>query len=549
MLGLIKKKANTLLGIDISSTSVKLLELSRSGGRYKVEAYAVEPLPPNAVVEKNIVELEGVGQALSRVLVKAKTNLKSAVVAVAGSAVITKTIEMEAGLSEDELENQLKIEADQYIPYPLEEVAIDFEVQGLSARNPERVDVLLAACRKENVEVREAALALAGLTAKVVDVEAYALERSYALLSSQLGADTDQLTVAVVDIGATMTTLSVLHNGRTIYTREQLFGGRQLTEEIQRRYGLSVEEAGLAKKQGGLPDDYDSEVLRPFKDAVVQQVSRSLQFFFAAGQFNDVDYIVLAGGTASIQDLDRLIRHPDPGRQPVRRHGAERQGECRRPGQRRSGVDDRLRPGVEEFRLMARINLLPWREELREQRKQQFLVILGGVLVASAALVFLGDQYFTAAIENQNARNDFLRKEIVVLDARIKEISELKSRRQQLLERMKIIQDLQGNRPIIGRVFDQLVRTLPDGVYFTDLKMTGKNIAIAGAAESNNRVSNLMRNMDASEWLTAPALNEVKAVTQGAVDQANVFQLTVQQTQPGEEDAKAKHGVAQGAKK
>lgn len=306
MLGLIKKKANTLLGIDISSTSVKLLELSRSGGRYKVEAYAVEPLPPNAVVEKNIVELEGVGQALSRVLVKAKTNLKSAVVAVAGSAVITKTIEMEAGLSEDELE--LKIEADQYIPYPLEEVAIDFEVQGLSARNPERVDVLLAACRKENVEVREAALALAGLTAKVVDVEAYALERSYALLSSQLGADTDQLTVAVVDIGATMTTLSVLHNGRTIYTREQLFGGRQLTEEIQRRYGLSVEEAGLAKKQGGLPDDYDSEVLRPFKDAVVQQVSRSLQFFFAAGQFNDVDYIVLAGGTASIQDLDRLIQ-------------------------------------------------------------------------------------------------------------------------------------------------------------------------------------------------------------------------------------------------
>lgn len=197
---------------------------------------------------------------------------------------------------------------------------------------------------------------------------------------------------------------------------------------------------------------------------------------------------------------------------------------------------------------MARINLLPWREELREQRKQQFLVILGGVLLVSGALVFLGGQYLNTAIEHQGARNDFLRKEIVVLDARIKEISELRSRRQQLLERMKIIQDLQGNRPIIGRVFDQLVRTLPDGVYFTDLKMTGKNIAIAGAAESNNRVSNLMRNMDASEWLTAPTLNEVKAVTQGAVDQANVFQLTVQQTQPGEEDAKAKHGVAQGAR-
>ncbi|UQY37179.1 pilus assembly protein PilM [Pseudomonas fulva] len=308
MLGLFSKKANTLLGIDISSTSVKLLELSRSGSRYKVEAYAVEPLPANAVVEKNIAELEGVGQALSRVLAKAKTSVRSVSVAVAGSAVITKTVEMEAGLSDDELENQLKLEADQYIPYPLEEVAIDFEVQGISPRNPERVEVLLAACRKENVEVREAALALAGLTAKVVDVEAYALERAYDLLAEQLGGAHDELTVAVVDIGATMTTLSVLHNGRTIYTREQLFGGRQLTEEIQRRYGLSVDEAGLAKKQGGLPDDYESEVLQPFKDALVQQVSRSLQFFFAAGQYNDVDYILLAGGTASIPDLDRLIQ-------------------------------------------------------------------------------------------------------------------------------------------------------------------------------------------------------------------------------------------------
>lgn len=308
MLGLFTKKANTLLGIDISSTSVKLIELSRSGSRYRVESYAVEPLPPNAVVEKNIAELEGVGQALSRLLGKAKTSVKSAAVAVSGSAVITKSIEMEAGLNDDELENQLKIEADQYIPYPLEEVAIDFEVQGPAARSPGRVEVLLAACRKENVEIREAALALSGLTAKVVDVEAYALERSYGLLASQLGSGHDELTVALVDIGATMTTLSVLHNGRTIYTREQLFGGRQLTEEIQRRYGLSMEEAGLAKKQGGLPDDYDSEVLQPFKDAVVQQVSRSLQFFFAAGQFHDVDYILLAGGTASIAGLDRLIQ-------------------------------------------------------------------------------------------------------------------------------------------------------------------------------------------------------------------------------------------------
>lgn len=189
---------------------------------------------------------------------------------------------------------------------------------------------------------------------------------------------------------------------------------------------------------------------------------------------------------------------------------------------------------------MARINLLPWREQLREERKQRFIATIGLVLVGGAALIFFGDQYFTGAIERQNARNDFVRNEIAVLDTRIAEIKELKERREQLLDRMKIIQDLQGNRPIIGRVFDQLVRTLPDGVYFTGLEMKGKNLSVVGGAESNNRVSNLMRNLDSSEWLEAPNLTEVKAVTSGAIDQANVFQLTVQQTQPGADAEGAK---------
>ncbi len=181
---------------------------------------------------------------------------------------------------------------------------------------------------------------------------------------------------------------------------------------------------------------------------------------------------------------------------------------------------------------MARINLLPWREKLREERRQRFLMTLGGILAGAAGLLFLSDQYLSLAIEQQSARNDFLRKEIAVLDARIKEISELRTRRQQLLERMKIIQDLQGNRPIIVRVFDQLARTLPEGVHFSELSMAGKSIAIKGAAESNSKVSSLMRNLDGSDWLAAPNLTEVKAVTAGGLEQANVFQLTVQQVVP-----------------
>jgi len=187
---------------------------------------------------------------------------------------------------------------------------------------------------------------------------------------------------------------------------------------------------------------------------------------------------------------------------------------------------------------MARINLLPWREQLREERKKRFLTIMVGVLVASVGVLFMADRYLSSAIDHQLARNAFIQKEVGQLDGRIKEISDLKSRRKQLLERMKIIQDLQGNRPIIGRIFDQMARTLPDGVYFSEVKMVGNLISINGAAESNNRVSDLMRNLDASDWMEAPSLTEVKATTTGAVDQANVFQLTVRQTQPAVEGAK-----------
>lgn len=308
MFSFLNKGPNTMLGLDISSTSVKLLELSKSGGKYRVESYGVEPLPENAVVEKNIADVDGVSDAIERLVSRAKTKVKQAAVAVAGSAVITKTIEMDAQLSEDEMENLLQVEADQYIPYPLDEVALDFEVLGPSPRSDDQVEVLLAACRRENVEMRQAAVEQAGLKAKVVDIEAHCMQRAFNLVREQFMREgEDDKIIAIIDIGATMTTLSVLTDAGTPYTREQLFGGKQLTEEIQRRYSLSVEEAGLAKKQGGLPDDYETEVLQPFKEAVVQQVTRSLQFFYSSSAYDDVDHIILAGGTASIDGLADMV--------------------------------------------------------------------------------------------------------------------------------------------------------------------------------------------------------------------------------------------------
>lgn len=302
-----KKKSTPLVGVDISASAIKLLELSRSGGRYRVESFAVEPLPANSVVDKNITDIDAVGEAIGRAVKKSGTKTKTASAAVAGSAVITKIINMPANLSDADLENQIQVEADQYIPFPLEEVALDFEVIGQSEENPDRVDVLLAASRSDNVDVRVGALEIGGLAAKVIDVEAFALENTIAMLASGQIEDAESKIIAVADIGSTVTTFSVLEKLKIIYSREQQFGGAQLTEDIQRRYGLSYEEAGLAKRQGGLPENYVPEVLEPFKEAIGQQISRAQQFFFSSSSIANIDNLILAGGCSSIEGIAELI--------------------------------------------------------------------------------------------------------------------------------------------------------------------------------------------------------------------------------------------------
>ncbi|MBT6575395.1 MAG: pilus assembly protein PilM [Gammaproteobacteria bacterium] len=301
------RKHDHLLGIDISTAAVKILELSKTGSRYKVESYAVAALAQDAVIDNNISNIEMIADAIKVALKKTGTRTRHACVAIAGSSAMTKVITMPAHLSEDEMEEQIMVEADQYIPYSLDEVCLDFEVQHVNEANSEMVDVLLVASRRENVDERVEILEMAGLTASIVDVGAFAMENSYTLLKDHLPDADEEQTVAIADIGATMTTLNILQQGHAIYTREQVFGGKQLTEEIQRRYGLSYEEAGLAKKHGGLPDNYNNDVLEPFKRALVQQVARSLQFFISSSVNRSIDTVILAGGCASIAGLDKLI--------------------------------------------------------------------------------------------------------------------------------------------------------------------------------------------------------------------------------------------------
>ncbi len=302
------KKYRPLLGLDITTSSVKLIELTMSGGQYRVESYAAEPMPHNAINEKAIVDADAVGEAIRRAVKRAGAKSRNAAIAISGDAAITKVIQMPLSLRENELEAQVELQADQYIPFPMEEVSYDYQVVGPSDKDSTMMDVLLVATRTENVEQRRAAVQAAGLTAKLVDVEAFALENSCALMRHQMPDGGMDRTVAVVDFGASATTFSVLRDLKVVYTRDFAFGGQLLTEEIMRTYGLTMEEAGRAKKEGGLPSNYQPEVLDPFIDDMTQQVSRSLQFYLASGSGRtQPDQMLICGGCANIPGVADVI--------------------------------------------------------------------------------------------------------------------------------------------------------------------------------------------------------------------------------------------------
>lgn len=308
-LTLFGNKSMPLLGLDITTSSVKIVELADAGGgRYRVESYAAEATPVNAVNEKNIIDVEALGEAIRRAVRRSGAKAREAAVAISGDAAITKEIQMPASLSEAELEDQITLQADQYIPFPIEEVSFDFEVVGGNADGDMR-NVLLVATRTENVEQRQAAVEAAGLKARLVDVEPFALENACQLMRHQMPDGGEGRTIAIVDFGASTTTFSVLSNLEIEYTRDFPFGGQQLTEEIMRTYGVSLGEAGRLKKEGGLPSNYGPEVLEPFIDDMSQQVSRSLQFYLASGSHQGApDQIIVCGGCANIPGVADMVQ-------------------------------------------------------------------------------------------------------------------------------------------------------------------------------------------------------------------------------------------------
>jgi type IV pilus assembly protein PilM len=302
------KQHRALIGLDISSSAVKMVELSQDKHGYRVERFAVEILPRGAVSDSNIISQENVASTIQRAWKRLGSSTREVALALPSSAVITKRLALPViGLREDEMEAEIANEASQYIPFALEEVNLDYQLLGVSANAPDEFEFLVAAAKKERVEDRVAVVEMAGLNATLADVEAFAVQAAFDLIQNQLpGGGVDQVLV-LADIGATVATISIFRNGEILFNREQAFGGVQLTQDIVRHYDMPFEEAESAKRSGNLPADYENAVQIPFVESLALEISRALQFFFSSTQYKQVDHIVLSGGCATIGGIDQII--------------------------------------------------------------------------------------------------------------------------------------------------------------------------------------------------------------------------------------------------
>src|SRR5881392_3254635 len=304
----LQASAPPLIGVDISSSALKLVELSETGkGAYRLERYAVEPLAKDVVADGNIANLDQVADALRRAHKRLGSRNRNVALALPAAMVITKKIIVPTGQTEEELELQVETEANQYIPFALDEVNLDFQILGPASTSADEVEVLIAASRKEKVEDRVAAAEAAGLKPRIMDVESYATQETFQLIGPSLPANGRDQNIALVDIGSHVSHFYVLRNNQFLFSRDQAFGGNQLTQDIQRAFNLSSDEAESAKKNQGLPENYDSDVLQPFMETLALEITRALQFFFTSTSYNQVDQIILAGGCALLPGLDELV--------------------------------------------------------------------------------------------------------------------------------------------------------------------------------------------------------------------------------------------------
>ena|GEM_PF-8384 len=521
----LNQKSRPLLGLDISSSAVKLVELSASGRNdYRVERYAIEVLPRDAVVDGNIADPDAVQNAIRAAWKRMGSSIRNVAVALPTTSIISKKITVPAGLREDELGGLVESEAGQNIPFAIDEVSLDYRVLGPASGSADEENVLIVATRRDRVEDRVAVVEAAGLRPAVVDVDSYAFLAASEMITSQLRGVSASSVVAVVDVGVNALRFSVLKNNTPIYSREQAFGGNQLTQDVARRFGMGYAEAETSKRAGTLPEDYSTDLLPQFTENFVLEVARSLQFFFTTTQYSSVDRIVLAGGCAAIPGIaemvagrtqvETIIANPFAGMVISDKIRANQlQGEAPALLVACGLALRRFDENAPASKVC--VNLLPYREAQSQERKRQFFISAGISFAVGVAIVVVGYLLNSLALENQQTTNQYLETEISATEKALEEIRKIRADSEKLLGRKTAIETLQKDRSHTVHLFNELVDKIPESIYLTSLKQQGRDITVSGVTQSQARVSELMRNISSSPWIGNPILNEIKSDLRG----------------------------------
>jgi len=306
--GLFSQTGEALIGIDISATGIKLVELASSRSGYELKALAIVPLPRDAIVENTVIDSMAVSQGLLDALEIARPSTRKAAIAVSGNAVIIKTVTMQTA-TEFELEAQIEFEADQHVPYDIDDVYLDFEILGEVPDSPDEMEVVLAACKREVVDDYQLVLSEAGIEAKCVDCAVFALENalettqisSEGLAEGEVVDDEAAPAVALVNIGANLVNINIMINGQMTFVRDQFYGGQNLTEEIQKEHGVSYQAAEDMKVERF--SEISPEALERFYVGLTSELVRSLDFYAANHAEHPVQKLLLSGGSALIPDI------------------------------------------------------------------------------------------------------------------------------------------------------------------------------------------------------------------------------------------------------
>jgi type IV pilus assembly protein PilM len=531
-------RRGTTVSLDIGSSHVKLLELEQDrSGKFRLKNFGVAPLPPEAIVDGAFMNTTAIVSTIKELIARQKIKTRDAVVAISGNSVIIKRISLPV-MTQDELEESLPWEAEQYIPFDINDVNIDAHVLQSKADDAGQMDVLLVAARKELVNEYTSVVMEAGLRPVVIDVAAFALENMYTLnYEPETGGSVSSSSsdaIAMINVGASVVNINVLRKGVSAFTRDVGMGGRLYTEEIQRALNISYEEAEAFKIGGGdkdraavVPEEVE-RVLTGVSENIATEVHRSLDFFLSTAGGGNLQHIYLSGGAASTPGLktamERLCGCPVEIVDPFRKVAIDERGF--QPGYlqdiaHQAGIavglalrslDDNRQPQPKnDNRAFIRINLLPIRatRKLEAARRDLMIGAAGAAITLGFAFMIWGA--FQIRLSAVQAETTALQRQIDAADADVKAVNEMEKIKEELKTKLTVIENLRSQKKGPVHMLDDLAVATPEKLTLTQLTQKDAAIEIKGRSISNDVISQFLRSLDATQSFEQVFLQDIEA--------------------------------------